>query len=101
MIHQRLGNKELALIAAIYKLFGNGPFDMPAITAMAFHHPELVAAIEAALPRRRWWQRDGKNVLTQSYGALYRLLQRLAKQRLIADFADPAQDEWYLPRELP
>jgi hypothetical protein len=105
MIRQRLNStlvhKERALLAVIRDLFGDEPFDMPAITFMTFRHPELVAAIEATLPGRQWWRADHKDVLTQTYGTLLRLLRRLAKQHFIIDVANPNRNEWRLPEEQP
>jgi hypothetical protein len=84
--------EQQALIAAIQGTFGNGPFCVPKVVERTYFCPQLVTAIEAALPGCQWWNRHGE-VKPQSYGALSRLLNRLAQQHFITD---PKYCEWYL-----
>jgi len=76
--------EQRALIVAIQSLFGNDSFDTTSVAGKTCDHPELVAAIEAALLGRRWWKKRGGIVLA-SHGALRCLLTRLAKQHFVTD----------------
>jgi len=65
---------------------------VPKVVERTYFCSQLVTAIEAALPGCQWWNRHGE-VKPQSYGALSRLLNRLAQQYFITD---PKYCEWYL-----
>src|SRR5262249_4994275 len=71
--------EQLAFVAALRKVFGNKPFDRVLIMGETHNHSELVLAIEAALPGRKWWRKDGFEHNRHSYNALGRLLQNLQK----------------------
>jgi len=75
--------EQLAFVAALREVFGNRLFDRVLIMCETRNHPELVLAIEAALPGCKWWRKNGFEHNRRSYKALGRLLQRLREDGLV------------------